>query len=89
MSWEEVNGAADKAGLKEKKMQADALSKQFAVCFSTEPGKAVLSYLVNKFIMESDTQLTATNINYEAAYKNGEAGVIKFILNQVKRAQNL
>ena len=89
MSWEEINDTNKKAGTKEKQAKAEALAKQYAACFSTDAGKAVLSHLVNCFIMESDTNLAAQNINYEAAYRNGEAGAIKYILNQIKRAQNL
>lgn len=89
MSWEDISGTSNKLGTKEKQAKAEALAKQYAVCFSTECGKAVLNHLVNSFIMESDTNLAAANINYEAAYRNGEAGVIKYILHQLKRAQNL
>lgn len=89
MSWEEINDTPNKMGTKERQAKAEALAKQYAICFSTECGQAVLTHLVNSFIMESDTNLASQNINYEAAYRNGEAGVIKYILNQVKRAQNL
>ena len=27
------------------------------------------------------------NINYESAYHNGEAGVVKFLINQMKQAE--
>jgi len=91
MSWEEINDkseAGKKAG-KEQKAKVAAMAKQYSACFSTPSGKAVIEHLVNVFIMDSGTNLNASNINYEAAYHNGEAGVVKYILNQLKRAQTL
>jgi len=91
MSWEDINGgksAVDQAS-KEAQAKLSALAKNYAVCFSTPQGKVVLDDLVNSFIMANDTALNAQNINYEAAYKNGEAGVVKTILNQLKRAATL
>lgn len=87
MSWEELDKKA--ADNKEQRAKAAALAKNYAATFATEPGKAVLEHLINAFIMDSDTNLNAANINYEAAYRNGEAGVIKYIINQIKRAQTL
>lgn len=87
MSWEELSNTKTKGG--EGKEKAESLAKSYSICFSTECGKTVLTHLVNSFIMESDTNLAAVNINYEAAYRNGEAGVVKHILNQIKRAQNI
>lgn len=91
MSWEDLQNkdASKDEASREAQAQAAALAKNYAVCFSTQQGKVVLDHLVNSFIMANDTNLLAPNINYEAAYKNGEAGVIKTILNQLKRAQTL
>ena len=89
MSWDDINDAPNKTGAKEGQAKAESLAKQYAICFSTDAGKAVLTHLVNSFIMESDTNLAAQNIEYEAAYRNGEAGAIKYILHKIKRAQNL
>jgi len=89
MSWEDLNIAdkdPDKAS-KEHHEKVVGLAKNYAYVFTEEAGQKILADLVNTFVMENDTELNATNINYTAAYKNGEAGVVKYILNQIKRAQ--
>ena len=89
MSWEDLDQSKNKTAAKERQAQAEELSKQFSICFGSPSGQLVLTHLVNTFIMESNTNLAAPNIEYEAAYRNGESGAVKYILNQVKRAQNL
>jgi len=91
MSWEELD-KTQKQGSKQAKEAREAaatLAKNYAICFGTEQGKYVLQHLVNEFVMGSDTSFSSQNINYEAAYHNGESGAIKYILNQIKRAQIL
>ena len=88
MSWEELNNSkvgTEKNAKKAQEAQA-TIAKNYHHTFSTEQGKFVLNHLVSTFVMDNSTALNAQNINYEAAYKNGEAGVVKQILNQLKRA---
>jgi BRCT domain type II-containing protein len=89
MSWDELD-ISDKDPEKAKKEHHEkvvALAKSYAHVFADEIGQKVLQDLVNVFIMDNDTELNAPNVNYSAAYKNGEAGAVKYILNQIKRAQ--
>ena len=65
------------------------LANTYSRCFSTEDGKRVLEHLSNLYIFNSNVDLTSTNINYEAAYKNGEAGLVKVIIKQMTIAANL
>ena len=89
MSWDDLDVKQPEEIVKESKAKAASLAKSYAFCFSTDSGKAVLDHLVNSFVMSNDTAFSSQNIDYEAAYHNGEAGVVKYILNQIKRAQVL
>ena len=91
MSWEGLDNSNKDAGTAAKKAHEAqvTIAKNYHHCFSTEQGKFVLNHLVTTFVMENDVALNATNANYEAAYKNGEAGVVKQILNQLKRAAKI
>ncbi len=91
MSWNELNidkKDVDKVAQKNKE-HAIKLAKNYAVCFSTEDGKAVLQDMVDSFVMNNDTSFHSSNVNYEAAYHNGEAGIVKYIISQIKKAQTL
>ena len=89
MPWSDLEHKAPVERLEEHRENAATLSKHYARTFETDDGQKVLEHLVNSFIMDSDVGFEATNIHYEAAYKDGEAGVVKFILNQIKRASIL
>ena len=65
------------------------IANAYSRCFSTEDGKTVIEHLSNEYVFNSNVDLTSTNINYEAAYKNGEAGLVKMIIAQITRAANL
>jgi len=91
MSWEdlEVNQKeteARKAEIREKQVE---LAKAYKRCFSTDDGFKVLEDLLNRFVMDNDTHFSSQNIEYEAAYHNGEAGVVKFIIHLTKQAERL
>lgn len=73
----------------EAKAKAAALAKCYARVFRSEDGQKVLADLTNRYIMRNDVNPNAQNVNYEAAYKNGEAGVVKAIINQMQRAEIL
>jgi hypothetical protein len=74
---------------KEQEAKMRNLANQFHNMFTSPDGAKVLEHLVNQFIMNNEVSLNATNINYESAYRAGEAGVVKYILNQLKRAKSL
>ena len=91
MSWEDLDIDHDKvdkskAEIRERQVE---LAKAYHRCFSTDDGLKVLEDLSRKFIMENETPLSSSNINYEAAYHNGETGVVKFIVHLIKRAEVL
>ncbi len=94
MSWGSIKNiqfGADEAKQQGKERQADAaaLAKCYAAVFRTEQGKKVLADLTNRYIMNNDTPLNATNITYEAGYRNGEAGIVKYLIHQMNIAKIL
>ena len=63
MSWNDIHGAsspeAKEAASKaqaERKQATVALAKQYARCFSTDDGKAVLADSTNNLIINNNTQ---------------------------------
>lgn len=94
MGWGGIDGVkVDKQEAEriknEAKARAIALAKTYHRCFTTEDGKAVLADLTKVFIMDNKTPLEATNVNFESAYHNGEANVVKSIIGQFQRAETL
>jgi len=47
----------------------------------------VLADLTQRFIFQNATPFGSQNPNYEAAYHNGESGVVQFLINQVQQAE--
>ena len=91
MSWEQLDvnkEQADKAQAKIRERQVE-LAKAYHRCFSTDDGFKVIEDLTKRFIMDNDTPFNANNVNYEAAYHNGETGVIKFIMHLISQAEKL
>jgi len=96
MSWENINSQrySDKkkieneSNLKNAKQKDIDLCKLYSRLFNTKDGQAALSDLTSKMIYSNDVSLTSENINYVAAYKNGEAGAIKYIINKIMRGAN-
>mgnify|MGYP003646796505 FL=1 len=93
MSWEDINQSADpeqaKKQAKIRLQNASDLAKSYHRVFTTDDGQRILSDLTRRFVYDNDTSFGSGNINYEAAYHNGEAGVIKFLINQMKQAEIL
>lgn len=90
MSWDSIDTDSKEAVSKlkeEQRMKALEIAKAYSVCFSTSEGKKVLEDLTSRFIYNNDTSFGSQNINYEAAYHNGESGVIKFVINQIQQAK--
>ena len=91
MSWEKLEldqeeSNKKKAEIREKQVE---LAKAYHRCFSTDDGFKVLEDLTNRFVIDNNTPMTSQNIEYEAAYHNGEGGVVKFILHLIKQAERL
>jgi len=91
MSWENLEIDQEKANkskeqIREKQVE---LAKAYHRCFSTDDGFKVIEDLSRRFLIDNNTPLSSQNINYEAAYHNGEAGAIKFILHLVRQAEEL
>ncbi len=91
MSWSNIDQLADpevakkQAGI--RRQNAADLAKAYHRVFTTEDGARILADLTRRFVYDNDTSFGAENINYEAAYHNGEAGVVKFLINQMKQAE--
>ena len=76
-----MNNKEDYTAAKTKALKE--LADNYQALFNTPLGQKVLADLTNKFIMNNSVSLSAQNINYEAAYKNGEAGVVHHIIKQL------
>lgn len=91
MSWENIEGKAPDA----KKQQAEArerqaeLAKAYSRCFNTDDGQKVLEDMTRRFLLENATALSSQNVQYEAAYHNGEAGVIRMIIHYIQQAERI
>ena len=91
MTWENIDHLSDSKAAKKqaelRKRNANDLAKAYHRVFTTDGGARILSDLTKRFVYDNDTSFGAENINYEAAYHNGEAGVIKFLINQMRQAE--
>tara|TARA_R110000744_G_scaffold63531_2_gene130691 strand:- start:465 stop:749 length:285 start_codon:yes stop_codon:yes gene_type:complete len=94
MSWDTINSNEFNAGTAKQandaaRAKAAELAKAYNRCFGTNDGKRVLADLTQRFIFQNTTPLGSENPNYEAAYHNGESGIVKFLINQVQQAEVL
>lgn len=91
MSWQDLevdrhNAQKNRDAIREKQIE---LAKAYNRCFGTDDGAKVLDDMTKRFLLENDTSLSADNINYEAAYHNGEAGIMRYIVHQIQQAEKL
>ena len=91
MSWDDLEVNEDKAreaqsAIRERQTE---LAKAYHRCFGTDDGIKVMEDMTKRFLLENDTSLAAQNINYEAAYHNGESGVMRYIVHQIQQAEKL
>ena len=89
MSWDDINKAKELKSDQGQIERARELAKSFSRTFESVEGKKVLEDLTQAFLMNNSTQLNAQNVNYEAAYHNGETGVIKYIIHKINQAKEL
>ncbi len=90
MSWDKIDNAKVEAESKyaeEQKIKSIELAKAYSGCFSTPEGKRVLEDLTSRFIYNNDTPFESQNVDYEAAYHNGESGVVKYVINLIQQAK--
>lgn len=91
MSWSELDLTKEKVREQvEARRQAEEaaieLAKKFYRVFNSDDGKVVFQHLYQRFVTDNNTPFSSENINYEAAYHNGEAGLIKYMANQISKA---
>tara|TARA_Y100001938_G_C8090566_1_gene434777 strand:+ start:2370 stop:2654 length:285 start_codon:yes stop_codon:yes gene_type:complete len=94
MTWNDIDNTSlnkDEAQKHnaEKRREAAELAQSYHRLFQTKDGERVLEDLTKRFFWNNDTAFGSPNVNYEAAYHNGEAGVVKFIVNQLQQAEIL
>lgn len=89
MAWSDLDSNKSSEAREQARERQVELAKAYARCFSTEDGQKVIEDLTNKFIFGNETSLSSQNINYESAYHNGESGVVKMIIHQMRMAQSL
>lgn len=89
MNWDDLDLNKPKASKAKKESEAKfaELTKAYSRCFGTEEGQKVLQDISSRFIYNNDVSFDAKNINYEAAYRNGEGAVAKFIIHMITRAK--
>jgi hypothetical protein len=91
MSWESIEGSNEDAhkASAEARERFSELCKAYSRCFSTEDGQKVVEDLTRKFLLDNSTDLGAKNVEYEAAYHNGEAGVVRMIVHYMQQAEKV
>lgn len=93
MTWNKLDTSIDEEKIKheadKRRQEVSDLSKAYKRLFESKDGQRVMEDLFNKFIMTNDVSFDAKNPNYEAAYRNGESGVVKYITNRVSNAKDL
>lgn len=77
---------AEKVASDRKQIEVE-LAQAYNRLFKTTDGQRVLNDLTQKLLYNNDTPFNSPNVNYEAAYRNGEAGVVKLIIKQITRAE--
>lgn len=93
MGWSDLDNAdaAKKAEQHKIDVKQQIINKAnaYSRLFRTEDGEKVLNDLTQKFIYENSTSLNAKNITYEAGYHAGEAGIVKYIISMIQKAQEI
>jgi hypothetical protein len=90
VTWDNLDGLMDEEEAKkanaEKRREQAELAQAYHRVFEGPDGERVLQDLTTRFVWENNTSLGSQNIEYEAAYHNGEGGVVKYIANQISQA---
>lgn len=96
MSWANINKAsspeskkaAETAAANKKQAEGD-LAKAYHRLFKTVDGVKVLADLYGRMVVGNIPTGEEININYLAAFKNGESGCVTYIQQQISRAEIL
>ncbi len=94
MSWKEINEnaspeakhAAEVSAANRKQAESD-LAKAYSRLFKTDDGQRVLADLYSRMVVGNLPDINSPNINYLAAYKDGESGAVTYIQAQITRAE--
>jgi hypothetical protein len=90
MSWDKLTTENQSTeAIQKQKEEAQRIARLTHRTFSTDDGQELLAHLTNHFVIHNDTPLNATNIEYESGYHAGEAGVVRWIIHQMQRAEEL
>lgn len=88
MGWDKLTTEnKSKQAAEEQRLKALALAQKCHRVFSTDDGQELLAHLTNHFVIHNDTPINSPNITYEAGYHAGEAGVVRYIIHQMQRAE--
>lgn len=93
-SFDELDKLTSKERQEESKKAKDnqkaavvSLGQAYARLFKTEDGVKVLGDLSKRYLYDNAIDLDSNNINYKAAFGNGEAEVIKQIIRIMQSAK--
>jgi hypothetical protein len=70
-----------------QRAEAASLSQAYARLFRSDDGQKVMNDLYNKMVINNMPDANCQNINYMAAFKNGEAGCVSYIQKQITQAK--
>ena len=91
MGWDNLSGDNSQVGeaAQAQKLSMQKLAQLHHRVFSTQDGEELLAYLTNTYLINNSTPLNAPNITYESGYHDGEAGVVRAIIHQINRAEEI
>ncbi len=94
MSWsdleqDEQSNKENQHQQRERLAKAAALAKHYANCFDGPDGEAVLTDLMNKFVIHNNVNQDDNNYADRVIYATGEKGAILYMINQMEKAKIL
>jgi len=72
---------------KEKRAEQAALLQCYSRLFKTDDGQKVLNDLSKRYLYDNGILLDSNNIDYRAAFANGESEVVKQIIKKIQSAE--
>ena len=91
MTWtdlDEMGSGKEEYTAQARQKQID-LAKLYHRVFRTEDGLKVLEHLTTRYVINNTTSFNSPNIEYEAGYHAGEAGIVRMILQNITVAEEL
>lgn len=86
VSSPEAKQAAEKVA-EQRRLVEVALAQAYHRLYNTDDGKLVLTDLYKKMVINNTPDKTEPNIDYMAAYCDGESGTVSYIQAQITRAE--